>query len=124
NHPFKLSFVADTPPVGIMLVHGCGPLIALTKSGPYKSPGNNFTISQPNSSALAISVNEPQPGDHNTFLLLQTMAISSLNTGVIIKLAPNSMYKDAAAASVTEPTPIIMPGNSLIPYFVNAPKTS
>src|SRR5690606_23583473 len=107
-----------------MLVHGCGPLIALTKSGPYKSPGNNFTISQPNSSALAISVKEPHPGDHITFLLLQTMAISSLNTGVTIKLAPNAIYKEAAAPSVTEPTPIIIPGSSLMAYFVNSPKTS
>src|SRR5690606_16425954 len=87
-------------------------------------PGNNFTISQPNSSALAISVTDPHPGDHNTFLLLQTIAISSLNTGVTIKFAPNAMYKDAAAASVTEPTPIIIPGSSLIAYFVNSPKTS
>ena len=34
------------------------------------------------------------------------------------------MYKEAAAASVTEPTPIIIPGNSAIAYFVNAVKTS
>ena len=31
----------------------------------------------------------PQPGDHSTFLRLQTKAMSSLKTGVTIKLAPN-----------------------------------
>ena len=63
-------------------------------------------------------------GDHNTFLRLQAIAISSLNTGVTIKLAPNCIYNEAAAASVTDPTPIIIPGNSLIAYFVNSAKTS
>ena len=34
NQDFKFSFDVFTPPVGIILVHGCGPLMALTNSGP------------------------------------------------------------------------------------------
>ena len=52
------------------------------------------------------------------------MAISSLKTGVTIKFAPKAMYREAAAPSVTEPTPITIPGNSAIAYLVNSPKTS
>ena len=116
--------MGETPPVGIILVQGHGPLIAFTKSGPYIPPGKSFTISQPNSSALAISLSEPQPGDQRTFLLLHASAISSLKTGVTIKFAPHCMYKDAAPASVMEPTPIIIPGRFVIAYLFSVEKTS
>ena len=88
SHCFRLSSVGETPPVGMIEVQGCGAKTPLTNCGPYTSPGNNFTISQPNSSAFAISVKEPQPGDQSTFLRLQTIAISSLKTGVTMKWLP------------------------------------
>ena len=34
------------------------------------------------------------------------------------------MYCDAAAASVTEPTPIIIPGSSVIEYLIKSIKIS
>src|SRR5690606_27502085 len=89
NHDFKFSWEVSTPPVGMIRVHGQGPFIAFTNSAPYTAPGNSFTISHPSSSAVAISDSEPQPGDHNTFLRLHTLAISSLNTGVTINCAPS-----------------------------------
>src|SRR5690554_6614522 len=106
NHSLRFSLFGDTPPVGMMLVHGCGPLMFFMNFAPKLSPGKSLTISQPISSACAISVNEPHPGDHNTLRLLQTIAMSLRNTGVTIKLAPNAMYKEADAASVMEPTPM------------------
>jgi hypothetical protein len=52
NHSLRFSTVGSTPPVGIMLVHGHGPFIAFTKSGPpTEEPGKIFTISAPSSSA-------------------------------------------------------------------------
>ena len=52
NHLVSDSSVASTPPVGMIRVHGQGPSIALTNSGPPTDPpGNTLTISQPSSSA-------------------------------------------------------------------------
>ena len=44
--------VQSTPPVGMIFVHGQGPSIDFTNSGPPTSPpGKTLTISQPSSSA-------------------------------------------------------------------------
>ena len=70
------------------------------------SPGNSLTISHPNSSALAISVSVPHPGDHKTFLLLQTIAMSSLKTGVTIKFAPkdlNHRHSSSVNSAISKP---------------------
>lgn len=64
-------------------------------------PGKSFTISQPNSSAFAISVKLPQPGDQSTFLLLQANAISSLRTGVTTKLAPHQHFHTQATYCIS-----------------------
>ena len=98
--------------------------MALTNSGPYTLPGNNFINSHPISSAHEISVNDPQPGDHKTFLRLHIFAISFLKTGVTTKLAPANMYCEAEEESVIEPTPRIIPGNSLIANLFNSLKIS
>ncbi len=50
--------------------------------------------------------------------------MSSLNTGVTIKLAPICIYKEAAAASVIEPTPSIISGSSFVVCFIKLAKTS
>jgi hypothetical protein len=62
NHVFRLSAVGSTPPVTRTVVHGIGAFKAFTKEGPRVSPGNNFTISTPQDSAVEISVNVAQPG--------------------------------------------------------------
>ena len=51
-------------------------------------------------------------------------AMSSLKTGVTTKFAPANIYCEAALASVTDPTPNIIPGNSLIEYLITSVKTS
>ena len=71
NHPLRFSSSVLTPPVGMILVQGCGPWIAFTKPGPYVEPGNSLITSQPSSSARLISASEPQPGDQSTFLCAQ-----------------------------------------------------
>src|SRR5687768_11949807 len=92
NQAVKLPSSGSTSPLGIILVQGQGPLTALTNSGPPTCfPGNILTTSAPSSSALEISVTEPQPGDHKIFLLLQTTATSSFNSGDTIKSAPHCM---------------------------------
>src|SRR5690554_7150029 len=89
NQPLRLASEVSTPPVGIMFVQGIGPLTAFTKEGPpISDPGNNFTISAPNSCALLISEIVPQPGDHATPRRLHILAISSFNSGETTKLAP------------------------------------
>jgi hypothetical protein len=63
NHLRSDSSVGSTPPVGMMRVHGIGPMTLLTKSGPpTEEPGKTLMISQPSSCASPISVAEPQPG--------------------------------------------------------------
>src|SRR5690606_39149319 len=63
NHSRRLSGSGATPPVGSIEVHGRGPSTARTNSGPpIESPGKILTISEPSSSAVAISVTVPQPG--------------------------------------------------------------
>src|SRR5699024_10646595 len=104
NQAVKFSFSAVTPPVGMILVHGQGPLTACTKPGPSWLPGKILTISAPSSSAWDISESVPQPGDHNILRRLQTLAISPCKTGDTIKFAPSCMYSEAVPASITEPT--------------------
>src|SRR6056297_3553364 len=68
NQFSRFSRVVSTPPVGMMLVHGHGPLTPLTNEAPPTSEaGNIFTNSAPNSSAFPISDTEPQPGAHRIF---------------------------------------------------------
>ena len=63
NHLAIGASSGSTPPVGMILTQGIGPLTALTKSGPpTDDPGNSLTMSQPSSCASPMSVTEPQPG--------------------------------------------------------------
>src|SRR5699024_10485735 len=89
NQALRFSFSAVTPPVGMILVQGWGPLTAFTKPGPSWLPGQILTISAPNPSARDISVTVPQPGPHRIFRRLHTLAISSCSTGDTMKLAPS-----------------------------------
>src|SRR5665648_619114 len=104
NHPFRLASSGETPPVGMMLAHGIGPLTPETKSGPpTDEPGKILTTSAPSSCALLISVTEPHPGLHAIFRRLQTLAISSSISGETIKLVPIWIYSEAVPWSITEP---------------------
>src|SRR5690554_7939502 len=78
NQPLRLASEVSTPPVGMMLVQGMGPLTAFTKEGPpISDAGKSFTTSAPSSWALLISEMVPQPGDQATPRRLQVLAISS-----------------------------------------------
>src|SRR5512138_1392241 len=87
NQAVMLSRVSLTPPVGMMRVHGQGPRMDLTNSGPpTESPGNTLTISTPSSSACAISEAEPQPGLYGILRRLHSRATSGLRFGPTTKL--------------------------------------
>ncbi|MBA7688206.1 hypothetical protein ES703_96685 [subsurface metagenome] len=59
NHAVRFSSVGSTPPVGIILVQGQGPLTAATNfCPPTCSPGKIFITSAPSSSAFDISLAE------------------------------------------------------------------
>jgi hypothetical protein len=106
NQDFKFSAVGEN-----LLWHDRGPWLRSLyhlQIVDHRYPLNNFTISQPNPSALAISVSVPQPGDHNTYDDYKYCDIF-LKTGVTMKFL--IACNEAAAASVTEPTPRIIPGD-------------
>src|ERR1035437_8029480 len=92
NQAERFSSDVSTPPVGIILDQGNGPLTASTNFGPPTcDPGKILTTSAPSSSAYPISVTEPHPGDHEILRRLQTLAISALINGETIKFAPSWM---------------------------------
>ena len=86
-----LSADTATPPVGMMLVHGIGPRIALTNSGPPTEPGNTLTISAPSSSARLISPGVMQPGRYGILRRLHSSAMASSSDGLTMNRAPMPM---------------------------------
>ena len=63
NHFAMDPASGSTPPVGMILVQGMGPMTALTKSGPpTEAPGNSLMMSQPRAWASVMSRTDPQPG--------------------------------------------------------------
>ena len=63
NQADKFSSVGSTAPVAIIIDHGIGALIFLTKEGPPTFPaGNTLHKSHPTSCANPISETDPHPG--------------------------------------------------------------